>query len=84
MTLTAGYDIVTEISKKTILNLLKWKLTIHGVPINPPFELNIPISSEGIIGILNVIVHKMSLEHIKGKGLFGALLEALNLFRKLV
>jgi hypothetical protein len=70
LTLTAGYDIVTEISKKILLNLVKWKLTIHGVPINPPFELNLPISSGGIIGILNVIVHKLSLDHNKHAGYF--------------
>ncbi len=50
MTLLAGFDLVTEISNETIVKQLKKNLQVGGAPVNPPFELTLPLANGGTTG----------------------------------
>ncbi|MBI5902012.1 MAG: hypothetical protein HZB84_00810 [Deltaproteobacteria bacterium] len=62
MSLLAGFDLVAEISNETIRKLLKKNLQIGGKPVNPPFELSLPISGGGASGTAHLIVTDLQLD----------------------
>lgn len=62
MSLMAGFDFITEISNETMRKLIENNLQIGGVPVSPPFELNLPISSSGVNGNAHVIVTGLQLD----------------------
>ena len=62
MSLLAGFDFLTEISNETIRKLLENNLQIGGVAVSPEFELNLPISSNGVSGNAHLIVTDLALD----------------------
>ena len=62
MSLMAGFDLVAEISNETVRKLLEKNLQIGGVPVNPPFELNLPISGGGASGTAHLIVTDLQVD----------------------
>jgi hypothetical protein len=56
MSLLAGFDIVTEISKAAVEKILKSKINVNGTPLLPPFELSISISVNGKPGTAHLVV----------------------------
>ncbi len=61
MSLMAGFDLVIEISRETILKLIK-NFKLGDVPLNPPFELEIPITTNGVSGFAHIIVNELLFE----------------------
>jgi hypothetical protein len=61
MSLMAGFDIVIEVSRATLLNLIKANLQLQGVPLAPPFQIDIPIVDAGQAGTANLIVTDVKL-----------------------
>ncbi|MDQ5826046.1 MAG: hypothetical protein M3441_17770 [Chloroflexota bacterium] len=57
----AGFDLVTEISRETLLKLLKNNLRIGEVLVNPPFELTLPVSGSGTGGSAHLIFTDLQL-----------------------
>ena len=57
----AGFDVIVEVSKQTALRLMQANLQIGGVPLAPPFSLDIPIGI-GTDSHAAVIVSAVSLE----------------------
>ncbi|MDQ3918329.1 MAG: hypothetical protein M3348_07610 [Acidobacteriota bacterium] len=62
MTLMAGFDLVAEISNETVRKLLEKNLQIGGAPVNPPFELSLPISGGGASGTAHLIVSDLQVD----------------------
>jgi hypothetical protein len=58
MTLMAGFDLVTEISNATILKMIKANVTLGGVPLNPPFDLTLPIAG----GSAHIVVNDLQID----------------------
>ncbi|HSK17943.1 MAG TPA: hypothetical protein VK912_02300 [Longimicrobiales bacterium] len=44
MSLTAGFDLVIELSNEAVLNLVKRNMQIPGAVANPPFEIAVPFA----------------------------------------
>lgn len=61
MSLMAGFDFLTELSNTAVLKLIKGNLTIQGKLANPPFEINIPISTSSVNGSAHIIVTDLQL-----------------------
>jgi hypothetical protein len=62
MSLTAGFDLVLEISNALLLKLLKSNLKIQGVAANPPFEITVSITTSGVTASGHVIVDDLQLD----------------------
>ncbi len=61
MSVLAGFDLVIEVSRETVLTLVKANVEIDEQPIDPPFEIFLPISYPGGDGSGHIIVHKVDL-----------------------
>ena len=61
MSVLAGFDLVIEVSRETVLKLVQANVEIDGQSINPPFEIFLPISYPGGDGLGHIIVHKVDL-----------------------
>src|SRR6516225_10514892 len=60
MSLMAGFDFVSEISRSSLLELTKAGFEIQGKPANPPFEFTLPVPSAGASA--HVIVDSVDIE----------------------
>ena len=69
MTLMGGFDLVTEISKITLLNTIRRKMLIGAVSINPPFALNIPVTYSEVTAVFRVIVNDIKLDLIEDQNI---------------
>lgn len=58
MSALAGFDFALEISNPALTRLVKRQVEFRGVPLNPPFELQLPFPS----GALHLIVNDLKLE----------------------
>ncbi|HCG00866.1 MAG TPA: hypothetical protein DEV93_10030 [Chloroflexi bacterium] len=58
MSLMAGFDLVTEISNKAILGLIKSSMRLGGTLMNPPFEMNVGAG----LGVAHVIVEDLQID----------------------
>jgi hypothetical protein len=58
----AGFDIVIEIARTALLDVLKSNLEIDGQPANPPFELTVPLPGDLDDGMVHVIVDDLLFE----------------------
>jgi hypothetical protein len=66
MSTMAGFDLVIEVSQKTVLHLIQANLRFAGRPLNPPFELDLPIPI-GVDAYAAVMVTSMSLDLAAGQ-----------------
>lgn len=66
MSAMAGFDLVIEVSKQTVLHLIQANLKLAGQPLNPPFELDLPIPV-GVDAYAAVMVTGMSLDLVAGQ-----------------
>jgi hypothetical protein len=63
MSLTAGFDVVAEVSREAILRLLQQTVQIDGRAIVAPFELEVPVSGPGGEGLAaHLIVTQVALD----------------------
>jgi hypothetical protein len=62
MSMLADFDFVLELSNTALLNLIKGNLQIQGTSANPPFEVTVPVSDEGIASNGHIIVDEMLLD----------------------
>src|SRR5205807_8237727 len=46
MSLMAGFDLVLELSNRSLLDLIKSYLRIGAVLVNPPFDVNLPFGND--------------------------------------
>ncbi|HEY3203987.1 MAG TPA: hypothetical protein VGL03_10035 [Thermoanaerobaculia bacterium] len=61
MSVLAGFDLVIEVSRETVLELAKANVEFGGQSINPPFEIFVPVAYPGASGLGHLIVHKVDL-----------------------
>ena len=67
MSTMAGFDLVVEVSTNTALRLIQANLQLADTPLNPPFELEIPVAI-GTDSYAAVIVTRMSLALVGDQG----------------
>jgi hypothetical protein len=67
MSLMAGYDLILEVSRVTVEQLLKVYIQLDGASANPPFEVQIPVTAP-VSGLVSVIVTDLHLELFGDRG----------------
>jgi hypothetical protein len=68
MSTMAGFDLVVEVAKETVLQLIQANVTIAETPLNPPFGIDIPIAL-GTDSYAAVIVTGMWVDLVGDQGI---------------
>jgi hypothetical protein len=67
MSLMAGFDLIVEVSRATVEKLIKASINLNAKPVNPPFELQMVLSSP-LSGLVTVIVTDLHLDLFGDRG----------------